>query len=157
MTARTSLRWLAWLGAALTLFDLLSDLPATVGDVRVFRVRMLLGVLVLAAAVYFAAVRLIVRYAWPLGTGPLAATALAAANPRYHWYFACLALPVVVAPSRALLWLATAPLLLRFFWPSLVYVPAILLLPLADLRPWLAIEHRRGAEIGETPCPPRLP
>ena len=109
MTARTSLRWLAWLGAALTLFDLLSDLPATVGDVRVFRVRMLLGVLVLAAAVYFAAVRLIVRYAWPLGTGPLAATALAAANPHYHWYFACLALPVVVAPSRALLWLATAP------------------------------------------------
>ena len=52
------------------------------------------------------------------------------------------ALPAIPAPSRALLWLATIPLLLigepvpgdRFFWPSLVYVPAILLL-LADLRP----------------------
>ena len=93
-------------------------------------------------------------------TGLLAAAAMAANSPHYHWYFAWLALPAVVAPSRALLWLATAPLLLieepvpgdRFFWPSLVYVPAILLL-LADLRPWLAIKLRRGAENGETPCP----
>jgi len=93
-------------------------------------------------------------------TGLLGAAAMAANSPHYHWYFAWLALPAVVAPSRALLWLATAPLLLieepvpgdRFFWPSLVYVPAILLL-LADLRPWLAIKLRRGAENGETPCP----
>jgi alpha-1,6-mannosyltransferase len=97
-------------------------------------------------------------------TGLLAAAAMAATSPHYHWYFAWLALPAVVAPSRALLWVATAPLLLieepvpgdRFFWPSLVYVPAILLL-LADLRPWLAIKLRRGAENGETPCPLRLP
>jgi alpha-1,6-mannosyltransferase len=97
-------------------------------------------------------------------TGLLAAAAMAATSPHYHWYFAWLALPAVVAPSRALLWLATAPLLLieepipgdRFFWPSLVYVPAILLL-LADLRTWLAIKLRRGAENGETPCPLRLP
>ena len=97
-------------------------------------------------------------------TGLLGAAAMAANSPHYHWYFAWLALPAVVAPSRALLWLATAPLLLieepvpgdRFFWPSLVYVPAILLL-LADLRPWLAIKLRRGAENGETPCPLRLP
>nr|WP_294524080.1 glycosyltransferase 87 family protein [uncultured Rhodopila sp.] len=89
-------------------------------------------------------------------TGLLAAAAMAATSPHYHWYFAWLALPAVVAPSRALLWLATAPLLLiqepvpgdRFFWPSLIYVPAILLL-LADLRPWIAIKLRRGAETGE--------
>lgn len=97
-------------------------------------------------------------------TGLLAAAAMAATSPHYHWYFAWLALPAVVAPSRALLWLATAPLLLieepipgdRFFWPSLIYVPAILLL-LADLRPWRAIKLRRGAENGETPCPLRQP
>jgi hypothetical protein len=96
-------------------------------------------------------------------TGLLAA-AMAATSPHYHGYFAWLALPSVVPPSRALLWLTTAPLLFieepvpgdRFFWPSLVYVPAILLL-LADLRPWLAIKLRRGAENGETPCPQRLP
>jgi alpha-1,6-mannosyltransferase len=77
-------------------------------------------------------------------TGMLAAAAMVATSPHYHWYSAWLALPAVVAPSRALLWLSTAPLLLieepvpgdRFFWPSLVYVPAILLL-LADLRPWV--------------------
>jgi hypothetical protein len=87
----------------------------------------------------------------------LAAAAMAATSPHYHWYFACLALPAVVAPSRALLWLATAPLLLieepvpvdRFFWPSLIYLPAILLL-LADLRLRITIKHRRGSEIGET-------
>jgi hypothetical protein len=97
-------------------------------------------------------------------TGLLAAAAMAAISPHYHWYFAWLALPAVVAPSRTLVWLATAPLLFiedpvaedRFFWPSLVYVPAILLL-LADLRPWRAIKLRRGAENGETPCPLRLP
>ncbi len=93
-------------------------------------------------------------------TGLLGAAAMAATSPHYLWYFAWLALPAVVAPSRALLWLATAPLLFiegpvpgdRFFWPSLVYVPAFLLL-LADLRPWIAIKLRRGAENGETPCP----
>src|SRR5271154_5325658 len=93
-------------------------------------------------------------------TALLAAAAMMAIGPHYYWYFAWLALPAVIAPARALLWLATAPLLLveepvpgdPFFWPSLVYVPAILLL-LADLRPWLAVKLRRGAENGETPCP----
>jgi hypothetical protein len=70
-------------------------------------------------------------------------------------------------PLRWLVWLGTALLALtlfgllldvpaaegddRRFWPSLVCVPAILLL--ADHRPWLAIKLRRGAENGETPCP----
>jgi hypothetical protein len=93
-------------------------------------------------------------------TDLLGAAAMAANSPHYHWHFAWLALPAVVATSRAVLWLAIAPLLFieepvpgdHFFWPSLVYVPAILLL-LADLRPWIAIKLRRGAENGETPCP----
>jgi hypothetical protein len=71
MTARRPLRWLVWLGTALlalTLFGLLLDVPAAEGDGRAFRVTILLGLLVLAASVYFAAVRLILRYAWPRGT-----------------------------------------------------------------------------------------
>ena len=71
MTARMPLRWLVWLGTALlalTLFGLLLDVPAAEGDGRAFRVTILLGLLVLAAAVYFATVRLILRYAWPRGT-----------------------------------------------------------------------------------------
>jgi hypothetical protein len=130
------------------------------------------AVLIYAAFVAMAFLALVVAILWQPApandaralcrdTGLLAAAAMAATSPHYHWYFAWLALPAVVAPSRALLWLATAPLLLieepvpgdRFFWPSLVYVPAILLL-LADFRPWLAIRLRRGAENGETPCPP---
>jgi hypothetical protein len=71
---------------------------------------------------------------------------------------------LALAASRALLWLATIPLLLfdepipgnRFFWPSLVYVPATLLL-LADLRPRLTIKLRRRAGLGDTACPLRLP
>jgi hypothetical protein len=71
---------------------------------------------------------------------------------------------LALAASRALLWLATIPLLLfdkpipgdRFFWPSLVYAPATLLL-LADLRPRLTIKLRRRAGLGDTACPLRLP
>ena len=130
------------------------------------------AVLVYAAVVAVAFLTLAVSILWqptPVNdaqalcrdTGLLAAAAMAVTSPHYHWYFAWLALPAVVAPSRALLWLATAPLLLiedgdRFFWPSLIYVPAILLL-LADLRPRRAIKLRRGAENGETPCPLQLP
>jgi hypothetical protein len=97
------------------------------------------------------------RYVWD------ARVQAAAINPyRYipadpALFFVWLALPAVGAPSRALLWLATMPLLLidepipgdRFFWPSLVYVPATLLL-LAELRPRLAIKLRRRPE-WETP------
>lgn len=90
--------------------------------------------------------------------------AVVATSAHYHWYLLWLALPAVVAPSRAPLWFATMPLPLfdepiprgRFFRSSLVYVPATLLL-LADLRPRLAIKLRRRAGMGETACPPRLP
>jgi hypothetical protein len=52
---------LASLGAALltlTAFGLLLDVPATAGEVRFARMAVLVGLLVLSAALYFAAVRL---------------------------------------------------------------------------------------------------
>ncbi|WP_428485120.1 glycosyltransferase 87 family protein [Rhodopila sp.] len=64
-----------------------------------------------------------------------------AISPHYPWYFAWLAVPAVLAPYRALVWLAASPILFyldtfgdRFIWPSVVFVPT-LLLALADLRP----------------------
>ncbi len=63
-----------------------------------------------------------------------------AISPHYPWYFAWLALPCVLAPTPAVLWLSAAPMLLyldtfgdRFVWPSVVFVPAIGL-ALASLR-----------------------
>jgi hypothetical protein len=74
-------------------------------------------------------------------TGLLMVGATLAISPHYPWYFAWLALPAMVAPSRALVWLATAPVLLevnplggQFLWPALVlYLPA-LVLAFADVR-----------------------
>lgn len=74
-----------------------------------------------------------------------------AISPHYPWYFAWLAVPCVLAPSRALLWFATAPILLyldtfgdRFVWPSVVFVPT-LLLALAELhRPARALAPIKG-------------
>ncbi len=64
----------------------------------------------------------------------LAAATTIAISPHYSWYFAWLALPCVVAPIPAVIWLASAPVLLtldpfneRFVWPSLVYGPALVL------------------------------
>ncbi len=64
----------------------------------------------------------------------LAACATAALSPHYSWYFAWLALPSIVAPIPAVIWLSVAPVLLlidpfneRFFWPCLVYGPALAL------------------------------
>jgi alpha-1,6-mannosyltransferase len=97
-------------------------------------------------------------------TALLATAATAAVSPHYHWYFAWLALPAVIAPSRALLWLATMPFLLidepipgdRFFWPSLIYVPAVLLL-LVDLRRRRSLKLQPTAENGVITCPLQLP
>ena len=59
----------------------------------------------------------------------LATFATVAISPHYPWYFAWLALPSVVAPYRAVVWLSAAPVVLwlnpfdnQFVWPSLVYV-----------------------------------
>jgi alpha-1,6-mannosyltransferase len=61
----------------------------------------------------------------------LAACLTAAISPHYTWYFAWLALPPVVAPIPAILWLSVSPVVLyldpfndRFFWPGIVYLPA---------------------------------
>lgn len=63
-------------------------------------------------------------------------------SPHYPWYFAWLAVPCVLAPTPAILWLATAPVLMyldtygdRFAWPSVVYAPAILLALVPFIRP----------------------
>ena len=67
-------------------------------------------------------------------TAILAACATAASNPHYAWYYAWLSVPCVIAPVRAAIWLSAAPVLFyidpfdeRFFWPALVFVPAIAL------------------------------
>ena len=93
-------------------------------------------------------------------TAVLAAVAMVAVSPHYHWYFAWLALPAVLAPSRAVLWLATVPLLLiigpipgdQFLWRALVYGPA-LALALADRRRALSPIHA----VGDIACPLRSP
>jgi len=55
-------------------------------------------------------------------------------SPHYPWYFAWLIVPCVLSPNPAILWLGTAPVLMyldtygdRFVWPSVIYVPALLL------------------------------
>jgi hypothetical protein len=94
-------------------------------------------------------------------TAMLAAVAMVAVSPHYHWYFAWLALPAVLAPSRAVLWLATVPLLLvigpipgdQFLWRALVYGPA-LVLAFADRRHALSPPVQA---VGDIACPLRSP
>ena len=65
----------------------------------------------------------------------LMATALTiAVTPHYPWYFAWLLLPACLAPVRSIIVLTTAAMLLHFdvwheklIWPSLVYVPFVIL------------------------------
>jgi hypothetical protein len=85
--------------------------------------------------------------------GLLMAAITIAISPHYSWYFVWLALPAIVAPSRALIWLSAAPVLLdldpfheRFFWPSLVYLPAFAL-ALADCRKPLGLSLPAAGEI----------
>ncbi|WP_428395882.1 hypothetical protein [Lichenicoccus sp.] len=61
-------------------------------------------------------------------------------SPHYPWYFPFLAVFATIAPSRAVIWLSVAPLLLYldpiadlFIWRGLVFAPA-LLLAARDLR-----------------------
>lgn len=67
-------------------------------------------------------------------TAVLATALTMALSPHYPWYFVWLAIPAVVAPSRTVIWLSAASILLyyapspnHFLWPSLVFVPALLL------------------------------
>jgi hypothetical protein len=67
--------------------------------------------------------------------GLLMAAVTFAISPHYPWYFTWLAVPAALAPSPALLWLSVSPLVLylgaaagdRFAWPSVIFVPALLL------------------------------
>ncbi len=119
-----------WLLAGLSR---LATLPA--GMVRLYE---------LAVAAAFVVLGLwIARRAVPAGeevaalcrdTALLSACATVAISPHYPWYFAWLALPSVVAPMPAVLWLSVAPVALyldplheRFVWPSIVYLPAAVL------------------------------
>lgn len=62
----------------------------------------------------------------------LAAVAMVAVSPHYPWYFAWLALPVVIAPTPSVIWLSVSPVILYLdpgsehsLWGAFVYVPAI--------------------------------
>ena len=64
-----------------------------------------------------------------------------AISPHYPWYFVWLAVPAVLAPLPAVVWLSVAPILMyldtfgdRLVWPSVVYIPAILLAAASLLR-----------------------
>ena len=70
----------------------------------------------------------------------LAAGLTVAISPHYSWYFVWLAVPACLSPIRSVVYLSVAPLLLgvdplhdRFLWPSLIYLPALILAAL-DLR-----------------------
>jgi hypothetical protein len=74
--------------------------------------------------------------------GVMMAVLTFAISPHYPWYFGWLAVPAVLAPMPVLVWLSSAPILMyldtfgdRFVWPSVVYVPAVLLAAGGLLRP----------------------
>jgi hypothetical protein len=76
-------------------------------------------------------------------TAVLAGFVTAAFSPHYPWYYAWLALPCVVSPVPAVVWLSAAPVLLYvdpfaapFAWPALIFVPAI------GLAAWSALQRR---------------
>ena len=95
-------------------------------------------------------------------TALLAAVAMAAVSPHYYWYFAWLALPAVLAPSRAVLWLATAPLLLIIGpIPGDQFILARFGLRSSPSpgpgRPWPSPSHYRIQAAGDIVCPLRSP
>lgn len=78
---------------------------------------------------------------WTCGAAGLLASCLTLAiSPHYSWYFAWLAIPACLTPWSSLIWLGVSPLILqitpwgeKFFWPSLIYGPT-LVLALLDIR-----------------------
>lgn len=76
-------------------------------------------------------------------TAILARFVTAAFSPHYPWYYAWLALPSVVSPVPAVVWLSAASVLIyvepfddRFAWSALVFVPAL------GLTAWAALQRR---------------
>ena len=75
MRGRALLCLLAGPGAtllALAAGGMLLDIPASTGEARILRVNTLVGLLMLSATIYFAAVRLVLRHTWPRGTAWIA-------------------------------------------------------------------------------------
>jgi len=79
----------------------------------------------------------------------LAAALTVVISPHYPWYFVWVALPCCVCPRWSIIWLGVAPVLLyldpfheRFFWPCLVYLPAVAL----ALREWWQPHIRRSPD-----------
>ena len=71
MMGKALLWLLVGLGAALLALAAggqLLDIPASTGEARILRVNVLVGLLILSATIYFAAVRLVLRHTWPRGT-----------------------------------------------------------------------------------------
>ena len=66
--------------------------------------------------------------------GLLAGSTMLAVSPHYPWYFPFLGVFATLSTSTALIWMSAAPLVLYldpfgefFLWPSLIYLPAIIL------------------------------
>jgi hypothetical protein len=84
----------------------------------------------------------------------LATLSMIALSPHYPWYYGWLAVPACIGPWRCAIWLSVAPLLLHlnplhedFLWPSLVYVPALL----------LAVQEAMQRRAAPAALPRRLP
>ena len=87
--------------------------------------------------------------------GTMMALLMFVISPHYPWYFAWLAVPAVLAPNPAMLWLSAVPVLIyldgygdNLLWSCIVYVPA-LVLALLSLRPfrtarWMAAHPING-------------
>lgn len=65
----------------------------------------------------------------------LAVVTMTILSPHYAWYFAWLAVPATIAPSRSAIWLSASALILyynpfpdQFLMPSILFVPAIVLM-----------------------------
>ena len=85
----------------------------------------------------------------------LAAGATAAISAHYPWYFVWLAVPSCITPYRSVIFLSAAAMLLyrnpldeRFFWPCLLYVPAIVLAVL-DFRRHMTAQRPIAASVIE--------
>ena len=81
----------------------------------------------------------------------LGTATMVALSPHYPWYFAGLALPAVLAPVPAVLWLTiAAPVLYldhghdELLWPALVFLPFAALLAWTVLRPKETIDVRHA-------------
>jgi hypothetical protein len=79
--------------------------------------------------------------------GLLAIVVMTALSPHYAWYFAWLAVPATIAPSRSAIWTSAAAMALyysplpdRFLWPSILYAPAIILM-------WIDARSARNAAL----------